>query len=158
MNMRLGKYLQKKAFYVLFEILVIFSLGASCKNDPPWLADFRVIIDRINEDLEKIQPMLAAHATEKEVYEGLLYLEKTLEYVAAESSRVYMQYPEIPERADLIEERLAAEFDRLRKNMELTASTVRSWYVKLKHKKKFEEVLKRIGKRMKQISVSTQRG
>lgn len=101
--------------------------------------------------------MLAPQASLEQVYAGLGRLEKILDYISSESSRVYKQYPEIPEQALLIEEKLRPEFERLRKNTEATASSVRFWYLKLKHRKEFSDLMKRIGEKIREVGTKTQR-
>lgn len=132
-------------------------MGTACGKDPAWLTDFRSILNRINRDLEAVIPMLSPDSSPQQVFVALTRLDETLDYVTTETSRVYQQYPDIPAQAQIIEKHLDIEFKKLRENAEKIGVAVHYWFKKLQHKKEFDEIFKRIGKKMSNFIRKTER-
>jgi hypothetical protein len=139
---------------ILFVVLLI---NVACKKDPAWLSDFRTIMDNVNGDLETIIPMLSQEASVQQVFVALTRLDSTLDYISAETSRVYRQYADMPKQEYLIEKHLDLQFKKLRENAQKVAVVVHYWYKKLKHEKEFNALMRRIGKKINEIGKNTER-
>lgn len=131
--------------------LLVALCSSSCKREPNWVPAYRHFLDSVNRDLEAIEPTLAPDVQPQNIFVGLSRLENALDRIEFDISALYQRYPKIPRSLQGIEMYAAGELKRLRINMQKISGNLKFWYGKLKHRKEFIEIGRRIVKKVREI-------